>query len=137
MAKLPKRKMKIVYLFALTAFILAIFGLNQRVDGIGRGWTKTFSRIKVEAEETVPSVIARIIKVTVFYDKGMLYKGAEEDVSSQILTGHTQHAERHGHRQVIQRQNLMGGIYTKPAAILNLILQELKQPVEKRAEWIL
>jgi hypothetical protein len=79
----------------------------------------------------------RILKVTVFYGEGMLYKGSDEDVSQEILQGHSDHALRHGHKQIIQRQNLMETIYTKPAAILSILLQELQKPEEKRAEWIL
>ncbi|UZJ55627.1 hypothetical protein CBS101457_004947 [Exobasidium rhododendri] len=78
----------------------------------------------------------RITKVTIFYGTGMLYDGPA-DVSERVLTTHQYHADLQGHRQVIQRQNIMNTIWTKPATILAVILEELQKPKGEGAEWIL
>ncbi|UZJ55626.1 hypothetical protein CBS101457_004946 [Exobasidium rhododendri] len=120
-------------IIALLVFLFYQGGENvSSISQMLRGGHKT----ALVGEQSLTTENARIIKVTVFYGEGMLYKGSEENVSPQILAGHTEHARRHGHKQIIQKQNLMGSIYTKPATILNVILEELNKPEDKRAEWV-
>lgn len=74
--------------------------------------------------------------MTIFYGTGMLYEGPE-NISERVLQTHQRHADLQGHRQVIQRTNLMQSIWTKPATILDVILEELQKPKGQGAEWIL
>lgn len=87
------------------------------------------------------SIPARIIKVTFQYGKGSIdsegHKSGMDKLRDRTLQTHFDHAKLHGHRQIVQKVDLMGNIYTKTATVLNIIIEELAKPEGERAEWVM
>ena len=65
----------------------------------------------------------------------MLY-GEPSPVYEQALETHAQHAELHRYRMMVLRQKLLGRLWSKPAYILSIILNELQKPESDRMEWL-
>jgi hypothetical protein len=92
-----------------------------------------------QAQEVEPPV-QKVIKVTFDYGKGSIdsegHNSAMNDLRQRVIQTHIDHASRHNHRQVVQRTDLIGNIFTKVATILHIMIDELNKPEGKRSEWI-
>lgn len=63
--------------------------------------------------------------------------GESNPTYERALELHMAHAANHGHPMFVLRERLLSGLWSKPAWILNVILQELAKPEGERLEWIL
>lgn len=83
---------------------------------------------------------SKIIKLTFAYGKGSIDAtghGAEKEaIREGVIRGHIEHAKKFGYKQYVQREDIFGDILTKPATALQIILEELQKPEDKRAEWL-
>ena len=74
--------------------------------------------------------MASIGKVTMLYgDRNPVYESA--------LEGHMEHGRRHGYQIFVLRRQLLGRLWSKPAYILSILLEELQKPPESRLKWLL
>jgi hypothetical protein len=93
--------------------------------------TKDFERDVHESNEfSDPSLNAEIGKVTMSY--GTVPPIYERALSRQVL-----HGELHGYKTFVLRSKIMPRLWSKPAYILSIILQELEKPKEDRLKWLL
>lgn len=72
---------------------------------------------------------ATIAKVSMLY-------GDPNPVYERALQSHIEHGRRHGYPIKVLRQKLLGRLWTKPAYLLSIVLDELSKPVEQRIKWI-
>ena len=72
---------------------------------------------------------ARIAKCTIVF-------GDLNPVYERALQTHEVHNKKHGYPMYILRQSILDDVWTKPAYILSLILQELAKPAGERLEWL-
>jgi hypothetical protein len=63
--------------------------------------------------------------------------GEPNPVYERALKLHESHAERQGHPMFVLRERLLSGLWSKPAFILSVMLQELAKPEGERLEWLL
>ncbi|KAK2741912.1 hypothetical protein FQN57_005471 [Myotisia sp. PD_48] len=71
----------------------------------------------------------KIAKVTMIYgERGQIYEKA--------LATHTEHSRRLGYPQIVLRDQLIDGIWNKPAILIRLILQELDKPLNEQLQWL-
>ena len=84
--------------------------------------TQDFSLVKSK-----PS--PRVAKCTIVF-------GATNPVYERALLTHTAHNERHGYLMYVLRQTILDDVWTKPAFILSLLLDELAKPEDQRLEWL-
>jgi len=75
-------------------------------------------------------VTADIGKITMLY-------GRVNPAYERALQSHKAHAEAHGYPLFILRQKLLGRLWSKPAYIMSVILEELQKPAEERLKWLL
>ncbi|OAL33817.1 hypothetical protein AYO20_06828 [Fonsecaea nubica] len=76
-----------------------------------------------------PHSEVKIAKVTMLY-------GEPNDAYERALESHALHANMHGYQLHVLRQKMLGRLWTKPAFILSVVLNELAKPPEARIEWI-
>ena len=65
----------------------------------------------------------------------MLY-GEPSPVYELALQSHAEHAGKHGYSLMVLRQKLLGRLWSKPAYILSIILNELQKPESERLRWL-
>lgn len=71
----------------------------------------------------------RIAKVSILY-------GHPNAVYERALRTHEAHDRLHNYPIYVVREQILDGLWTKPAYILSLILQELEKPESQRLEWL-
>ena len=71
---------------------------------------------------------ATIAMVTMLYGDNAAYE--------QALQSHADHAESHGYGLKVLRQKLLGRLWSKPAYILSIILNELQKSETERLQWL-
>jgi hypothetical protein len=71
-----------------------------------------------------------VVKVSMFY-------GDPEPFYLRAFKSHESHAQRWGVSMKVLRQDLVGGLWNKPAYLLSLVLQELEKPHSERAKWLM
>lgn len=71
-----------------------------------------------------------LIKVSMLY-------GDSNPVYEEALKNHERHAKRWGYSMRVLRQDLVGGLWNKPAYLLSIVLQELEKPISQRAKWLM
>jgi hypothetical protein len=67
----------------------------------------------------------------------MLYGDDPHPVYQKALENHERHAQRWGCSMEVLRQDLVGGMFNKPAYLLSLVLQELQKPPSEQAKWLM
>ena len=80
----------------------------------------------LEPNRTLKSSIAKV---------SMLY-GERNPLYERALAGHVPHNNRFGYEMYVLREQTLPGYWSKPAYILNLLLQELARPKGSRLEWL-
>lgn len=70
-----------------------------------------------------------ITKVTMLY-------GDRNEVYERALQSHIDHGKKHGYPVKVLRQKMLGRLWTKPAWLLSIVLDELAKPPEQRTQWI-
>lgn len=70
-----------------------------------------------------------ITKVTMLY-------GERNEVYERALQSHVRHGDIHGYPVRVLRQRMLGRLWTKPAWLLSIVLEEMAKPPGKRIEWI-
>ncbi|GME25725.1 Lactonase 7-bladed beta propeller [Neofusicoccum parvum] len=73
---------------------------------------------------------ARIGKITVLY-------GDPNPTYERALRTHELHSRIHGMRQLVLREQVVDGVWNKPAFILSTLADELAKPAHTRLEWLL
>jgi len=63
--------------------------------------------------------------------------GEQNSVYERALALHRSHSELMGHPMFVLRERLLSGLWSKPAFILSIMLQELAKPEEERLAWLL
>lgn len=63
--------------------------------------------------------------------------GEPNPTYERALRLHQAHAERNGHPMFVLRRRILSGLWSKPAFILSVILQELEKPEESRLKWLM
>ncbi|KIX97764.1 uncharacterized protein Z520_06542 [Fonsecaea multimorphosa CBS 102226] len=72
----------------------------------------------------------KIAKIT------MLYGDTYSEAYERALESHSRHADMHGYPMYVLRQKILGRLWTKPAWILGVVLEELAKPPKERLEWL-
>ncbi|OJJ50849.1 hypothetical protein ASPZODRAFT_137982 [Penicilliopsis zonata CBS 506.65] len=90
---------------------------------IDRWSPRTGPSVQIEARR--PS----IAKATIVYGDSPVYEEA--------LRTHREHSRRFQYPMHVLRQGILSDVWTKPAFLLSLVLQELMKPEGERLEWIL
>jgi hypothetical protein len=70
-----------------------------------------------------------IAKVTIVFGDSPIYQGA--------LKTHEEHSRKFGYPVHVLRSGILDDVWTKPAYLLSLLLEELVKPKSERLEWIL
>jgi hypothetical protein len=70
-----------------------------------------------------------IAKVTIVFGDSPTYQRA--------LKTHEEHSRKFGYRMHVLRSGILDGVWTKPAFLLSLLLEELVKPKTERIDWIL
>lgn len=70
-----------------------------------------------------------IAKATIVFGDSPIYQGA--------LKTHEEHSHKFGYRMHVLRSGILDGVWTKPAFLLSLLLEELVKPEAERVDWIL
>ncbi|KAB2572124.1 hypothetical protein DBV05_g9201 [Lasiodiplodia theobromae] len=73
---------------------------------------------------------ARIAKVSILY-------GDPNPTYERALRTHELHNRIHGVRGYVMRDQVLDGVWNKPAYILSILAEELQKPPETRLEWLL
>jgi hypothetical protein len=73
---------------------------------------------------------ASIGKVTMLY-------GELSSVYERAVASHDAHAKRHGYPMYVLREQLLDGLWSKPAYLMAVVTAELQKPREERLEWLL
>jgi hypothetical protein len=63
--------------------------------------------------------------------------GEPNPVYERALKLHEAHADARGHPMFVLRERILSGLWSKPAYILSVMLQELAKPEGQRLEWLL
>lgn len=63
--------------------------------------------------------------------------GEPNPVFERALKLHETHAEERGHPMYVLRERILSGLWSKPAFILSVMLQELAKPEVERLGWLL
>ena len=63
--------------------------------------------------------------------------GEPNPVYERALRLHEAHSDLMGHPMFVLRERLLSGLWSKPAFILSIMLQELAKPEDKRLKWLL
>jgi hypothetical protein len=63
--------------------------------------------------------------------------GEPNPVYERALRLHESHSDQMGHPMFVLRERLLSGLWSKPAFILSIMLQELAKPEDKRLQWLL
>lgn len=74
---------------------------------------------------------------TVRIGKVSLLYGDPNPVYERALRTHEVHNRIHGLRQFVLREQVVDGVWNKPAYILSVLLDELLKPADARLEWLL
>ncbi|KAF2837905.1 glycosyltransferase family 34 protein, partial [Patellaria atrata CBS 101060] len=72
----------------------------------------------------------RIGKCTILF-------GDPNPTYERALRTHEAHNRLHGYPLLVLRKGILDDVWTKPAYILSLLLQELEKPDDQRLEWLL
>jgi hypothetical protein len=105
---------------------------EQHLDAADHGPSEVLST-PTEAdlsEQIKDHVTADIGKITMLY-------GKVNPAYERALQSHKAHAEAHGYPLFILRQKLLDRLWSKPAYIMSVILEELQKPTEERLKWLL
>lgn len=70
-----------------------------------------------------------IAKVMMIYGDKPIYQRA--------LDTHREHSRRFGYPHIVLRTSILDSVWSKPAILLSLLLQELQKPPSERLEWLL
>lgn len=70
-----------------------------------------------------------IVKVTMLY-------GEPNEVYERALQSHIEHGQLHNYPVKVLRQKMLGRLWTKPAYLLSIVLDEFTKPPDERIEWI-
>lgn len=139
----------VVFLFISVAFISSF---RQYPDSFKKlQWSSTptnsiqqITEIYAHSNKQIfnksPKKPARIIKVTAAYGKGAIVQDERTNAAvttrERVLQTHIDHADRHGHYQIVQRTDIMGNIMTKIGTVLKVLMDEMAKPENERSEWI-
>lgn len=63
--------------------------------------------------------------------------GEPNPMYERALQLHKVHSELMGHPMFVLREKLLSGLWSKPAFILSVMLQELTKPEDERLQWLL
>lgn len=63
--------------------------------------------------------------------------GEENPTYERALRLHELHSQRMGHPMFVLREKLLSGLWSKPAYILSILLEELARPEDERLKWLL
>jgi len=63
--------------------------------------------------------------------------GEPNPVYERALELHRSHADKQGHPMFVLRERILSGLWSKPAFILSVMLQELAKPEAERLQWLL
>ena len=63
--------------------------------------------------------------------------GEPYPVYERGLELHQAHADKQGHPMFVLRERILSGLWSKPAFILSVMLQELAKPESERLQWLL
>lgn len=78
--------------------------------------------------------------MTAAYGKGAIIQDekskAAVTVRERIIQSHIDHANKNGHKQYVQRTDMMGNIMTKIGTVLKVLMDEMAKPEDERSEWI-
>ena len=66
----------------------------------------------------------------------LLFNGKDPTFVRAIRT-HQAHCRRHGHPLILLRHAILDGVWSKPAYILAVLLEELRKPERERLAWLL
>jgi hypothetical protein len=58
-------------------------------------------------------------------------------IYQRALESHERHAQRWGGSMKVLRQDVVGGLWNKPAYLLSLVLQELEKPPAEQVKWLM
>ncbi len=58
-------------------------------------------------------------------------------VYERALALHQEHSEANGHPMFVLRERILSGLWSKPAFILGIIVEELARPREERLQWLM
>ncbi|KAH7055983.1 hypothetical protein B0J12DRAFT_709640 [Macrophomina phaseolina] len=75
-------------------------------------------------------MLVRMGKVSILY-------GEPNPVYERALRTHEVHNRIHGLRQYVLREQVVDGVWNKPAYLLSIMMDELARPAEARLEWLL
>lgn len=114
---------------------LCLFAEHIKEKHCGTSAINTLSDV---TQEEPP--VQKVIKVTFAYGKGAIdaegHTSTMNALRERVIHTHIDHAKRHNHRQIVQRTDLIGNIFTKVATILHIMIDELNKPEDKRSGWI-
>lgn len=63
--------------------------------------------------------------------------GEPNPIYERALRLHEAHSFQMGHPMFILRERMLSGLWSKPAFVLAIILQELSKPEDVRLKWLL
>lgn len=87
-----------------------------------------------DAREKKPAKVEKspaISKVTMMYGPH-----AKDETMKLIIEGHKKHAERHGHGIRVLDRQLLHGLWSKHAWMLQIMLEEMQKPEDLRTKWL-
>lgn len=73
--------------------------------------------------------VPSIAKATIVFGENTIYQGA--------LRTHEEHNRKFGYRMHVLRSGILDDVWTKPAFLLSLLLEELVKPETERVDWLL
>lgn len=85
----------------------------------------------------------RIMRATMFYGRGVLKNQAVSDVDNDhahiedALQTQLAYDIKHGYTTAVLRQDLLGSVWSKPAWLLCIVIEELSKPIDQRKEWLM
>ncbi|CAL3968171.1 unnamed protein product [Diplocarpon coronariae] len=126
--RVRRSKVGISMLFwAIVLCGLYIFNFHSKVPGSDSRQAET--AVSDQLPEGGKNGYQNIGKVSILY-------GDRKAGFERAMRTHDEHSRLHGYRMHLLRREILPGVWTKPAHILSILLQELSKPERERLSWL-
>ena len=126
-------------LFLTTVYIFNAerFPKDSSQNGSGGSWASQFGNTGVISTPQLNDEVVDSLKIPPAVGKVHAVFGEPNPVYERALRLHEAHSELAGHPMFVLRERLLSGLWSKPAFILSIMLQELAKPEDQRLQWLL
>lgn len=131
-SQVPKKMLaRVSALSILLLIILYTFQHNSKTDTLFLGANSP--QYQIQPSDTSVSTLNHVPKV----GKVHAIFGEPNPVYERALELHRKHSERNGHPMFVLREKILSGLWSKPAFIMGIIVQELTKPKTERLQWLM